>query len=216
MNKTNKKTYLFDFDGTLVDSMPTFVSVMLRILDEHGIKYGDDIVKIITPLGYHGTAEYYRTLGIDLPTDKLVEIMNEYAKHEYAYNILAKDTVIETLNELKKRGYSLNVLTASPHIMLDPCLKRLGVWDLFDNVWSCDDFSTTKSNPKIYQLAAEKLGVDVKDVIFVDDNVNAVKTAKVAGMQSYGIYDDSSKEYEDEMRKVCDHYVKCLSELLGI
>ena len=216
MNKTNQKTYLFDFDGTLVDSMPTFVSVMLRILDEHGIKYGDDIVKIITPLGYHGTAEYYRTLGIDLPTDKLVEIMNEYAKHEYAYNILAKDTVVETLNELKKRGYSLNVLTASPHIMLDPCLKRLGVWDLFDNVWSCDDFSTTKSNPKIYQLVAEKLGVDVKDVIFVDDNVNAVKTAKVAGMQSYGIYDDSSKDYEDEMRKVCDHYVKWLSELLGI
>lgn len=216
MNKTNKKTYLFDFDGTLVDSMPTFVSVMLRILDEHGIKYGDDIVKIITPLGYHGTAEYYRTLGIDLPADKLVEIMNEYAEHEYVYNILAKDTVIETLNELKKRGYSLNVLTASPHIMLDPCLKRLGVWDLFDNVWSCDDFSTTKSNPKIYQLAAEKLGVKVEDVIFVDDNVNAVKTAKVAGMQSYGIYDDSSKDYEDEMRKVCDHYVKCLSELLGI
>jgi HAD superfamily hydrolase (TIGR01509 family) len=216
MNKTNKKTYLFDFDGTLVDSMPTFVSVMLRILDEHGIKYGDDIVKIITPLGYHGTAEYYRTLGIDLPTDKLVEIMNEYAEHEYVYNILAKDTVIETLNELKKRGYSLNVLTASPHIMLDPCLKRLGVWDLFDNVWSCDDFSTTKSNPKIYQLAAEKLGVKVEDVIFVDDNVNAVKTAKVAGMQSYGIYDDSSKDYEDEMRKVCDHYVKWLSELLGI
>ena len=42
------KTYLFDFDGTLVDSMPTFISVMLKILDEHKIKYSDDIVKIIT------------------------------------------------------------------------------------------------------------------------------------------------------------------------
>ena len=29
--------YLFDFDGTLVDSMPTFVSSMLRILDENGV-----------------------------------------------------------------------------------------------------------------------------------------------------------------------------------
>ena len=51
------KYYLFDFDGTLVDSMPTFVGVMLRILDENGIKYGSDIVKIITPLGYIGTAK---------------------------------------------------------------------------------------------------------------------------------------------------------------
>ena len=58
-------TYLFDFDGTLVDSMPTFVSVMLRILDENAISYSDDIVKIITPLGYKGTAEYFINLGLD-------------------------------------------------------------------------------------------------------------------------------------------------------
>ena len=29
--------YLFDFDGTLVDSMPTFSSIMLNILDEYGV-----------------------------------------------------------------------------------------------------------------------------------------------------------------------------------
>ena len=50
------KTWLFDFDGTLVDSMPTYVSVMLRILNENNMSYGSDIVKIITPLGYVGTA----------------------------------------------------------------------------------------------------------------------------------------------------------------
>lgn len=43
------KTYLFDFDGTLVDSMPTYVSAVLRILDEHSVSYGSDIVKILTP-----------------------------------------------------------------------------------------------------------------------------------------------------------------------
>ena len=37
--KMKYNTYLFDFDGTLVDSMPSFISVMLRILDENGIKY---------------------------------------------------------------------------------------------------------------------------------------------------------------------------------
>ena len=44
------KAYLFDFDGTLVDSMPAYVSVMLRILDESGVKYEKDIIKTITPL----------------------------------------------------------------------------------------------------------------------------------------------------------------------
>jgi len=57
---TNIKTYLFDFDGTLVDSMPTYVSAMLRILDENQISYDKDIVKIITPLGLMGQQNILR------------------------------------------------------------------------------------------------------------------------------------------------------------
>ena len=214
MKRLVAQTYLFDFDGTLVDSMPTFVSLMLRILDEYGIDYEDDIVKIITPLGYHGTAEYYRTLGISAPTDELVRQMNEYAYDEYARNIPAKATVSETLSELKKQGASLNVLTASPHKVLDPCLKRLGLWDLFDNVWSCDDFHTTKSDPRIYQLASERIGVPVDQIVFVDDNVNAVKTAKLAGMRSYGIYDASSEAIIQEMKRTSDKYITSFDELI--
>ena len=207
------KTYLFDFDGTLVDSMPTYVSVMLRILDENGIKYGDDIVKIITPLGYRKTAEYYRTLGVEAPVDELVEKMNAYARFEYENNILAKEGVADTLRKMKARGDDLNVLTASPHTVLDPCLKRLGIWELFTNVWSCEDFATTKADPQIYVSAAEKIGQPVETVIFVDDNVNAVKTAKTAGMISVGIFDESSAEYADEFRGFADGYVESFSEL---
>lgn len=209
-----KETYLFDFDGTLVDSMPTFASLMLRILDEYSIKYEKDIVKIITPLGYAGTAEYFRTLGIKETVSDLVDKMTTYAKDEYTYRIPAKEGVIETLRELKKRGADLNVLTASPHDALDPCLKRLEIWDLFTNVWSCDDFKTTKSNPEIYKAAAELIGESVENVIFVDDNVGAVKTAKLAGMVSYGIYDPSSDDYVDEMKNVSDRYIKSFFELL--
>ena len=188
------KTYLFDFDGTLVDSMPTFVSVMLRILDERNIKYGEDIVKIITPLGYRGTAEYFRTIGAEESADELVEIMNRYARYEYENNIPAKEGVEETLREMKARGYSLNVLTASPHIALDPCLKRLGIFELFDNVWSCDDFNTTKADPEIYKMAAERMGSPVDKVLFLDDNFNADQTAKKAGMAVCGVYDSSEDE----------------------
>ena len=196
------KTYLFDFDGTLVNSMATFSSVMIRILDEHGIKYGDDIIKIITPLGYGGTAKYFRELGIDRTVEDLVATMNEYARPDYENVIPAKESVIETLRALKERGESLNILTASPHIMLDPCLIRLGIYDLFDNVWSSDDFGTTKSNPEIYKMAAERLGVAVGEVIFVDDNVNAVRTAKTAGAVAYGIFDESSADSVEEMKNV--------------
>ena len=96
------KTFLFDFDGTLVDSMPTFVSVMLRILDENDIAYTNDIVKIITPLGYKGTAEYFRKLGLDMPTEEIVSLMNTYALDEYTHRINAKNNVIQTLKKFHR------------------------------------------------------------------------------------------------------------------
>ena len=209
-------TYLFDFDGTLVDSMPTFVSMMLRILDENHIQYGNDIVKIITPLGYAGTADYFIQLGMPLSKEEIMALMHKYALDAYVNEIPAKSNVVAALKEMKARGDSLNVLTASPHPMLDPCLKRLGLYDLFDYVWSCDDFNTTKSNPEIYKMAAEKIGKPVDEIMFLDDNYNADKTAKSAGMLVCGVYDDSSKDYVEEMKTVTDYYIFDFSELPGL
>lgn len=209
-----KQTFLFDFDGTLVDSMPTYAGLMVRILDENNIPYGDDIMKIITPLGFLGTAKYYKTLGINLSEEEMVRKMNEYAYYEYANNIQAKSNVISVLEELKSRGDGLNVLTASPHATLDACLKRLGIYSLFDNVWSCDDFNTTKADVKIYTSAAEKIGAKVGEILFLDDNFNAVKTAKQAGMMTCGVFDKSSESYVDEMKDLADYYIYDFSELI--
>ena len=211
------KTYLFDFDGTLVDSMPAYVGVMMRILDENNIPHDNSIMKIITPLGYIGTAKYYReVMGVSVPEDELIATMHKYAHDEYAYNIPAKSNVIEVLKKLKADGADLNVLTASPHEALDPCLKRLGIFDLFTNVWSCEDFGTTKSDPEIYRMAAEKMGTTVEKVLFLDDNYNADKTAKSAGMKVCGVYDDSSAEYTEEIKGVSDFYINDFIELPGI
>ncbi len=207
-------TYLFDFDGTLVDSMPTYVSVMKNILDENGISYGDDIVKIITPLGYAGTAKYYRELGVDMAEDDLVALMKSRAAYEYENNIPAKPNVVSVVRELKSRGADLNVLTASPHSMLDPCLKRLGIFELFTNVWSCEDFGTTKSDPDIYREAAKRIGRPIEEILFLDDNYNADKVAKSTGIAVCGVYDESSGEYVEEIKAICDMYINDFSELL--
>ena len=57
------------------------------------------------------------------------------------------------------------------------------------------------------------MGCDTSDAIFVDDNVNAVKTARAAGMIAYGIYDPSSEDYKDEMIKEADKYIESFREL---
>ncbi len=207
-------SYLFDFDGTLVDSMPTYISSMLRILDDHNIPYDKDIIKIITPLGLNGTAEYYvKNLGLNITKNQLITLMKEYMLNAYLYTIPAKPNVISVLKKLKQQGASLNVLTASPHITLDACLKRLDFWQLFDNVWSCDDFGTTKADPQIYINAAQKMNTSVNNVLFLDDNLNADTVAKSAGMLVCGVYDKSSEDYIEQIKSVADFYIYDFQEL---
>lgn len=210
-------TYLFDFDGTLVDSMPTFAEIMLRILNENGVTYPDDVIKRITPMGNRKTAEYFIELGLNMTVEQAMDVMRDYFVEAYTYHISAKEGVVETLQALRARGDDLNVLTASPHTSLDPCLRRLGIYDMFTNVWSCDsDFGMPKTDPQIYRDAAARIGVAVEDMIFIDDNLYADIAGKQSGAVVYGIYDASSAEFRQQIRDVTDRYIVDFAELLNI
>ena len=211
------KFYLFDFDGTLMDSMPTVVSSVLRVLDDNSISYGNDLIKTIIPLGLGGTAEYYiNHLGLKIPKEQAVSLMQEYMLDGYFYSIQPKNNVHCVLKKLKAQGASLNILTASPHITIDACLKRLGMWELFDNIWSCDDFATTKADPQIYARAAEKMGTTLANVLFLDDNLGSVTTGKAAGMQVCGVYDSYSEDYKEQIKEIADFYIYNFTELLEL
>ena len=206
-------TYLFDFDGTLVDSMPYFADTIIQLLDKARISYPEDIIKIVTPLGYRGTAEYMIGLGYPSAPEALVNEIIACNTVAYHRSIPLKEGVKEKLLQLKAQGHSINVLTASPHKLLDKCLQRVGIYDLFDNVWSCDDFPYTKADPRIYEEAAKRLGTTVQQCAFVDDNVNAVTTARKAGMLAIGIFDKSSEDFVEEFQAKADRYIFRFAEL---
>ena len=208
------KAYIFDFDGTLVDSMPTWSEKMIRILEHYGVVYPKDVIRRITPLGDIGTARYFREeLGVPATEEELYAQMDAFALPKYRDEILLKNGVEAYLRGMKARGASLHVLTASPHKMVDPCLRRLGVFDLFENVWSCDDFGMTKSQPEIYKEAAGRIGVAVDEAVFFDDNIGALQTAKTAGMHTVGVYDPSGEDFMQQMKETAEGYIFTFEEM---
>lgn len=195
--------------------MPTWSRKVLRILEKRGIEYPPDLLRILTPLGDLGAAAYYhRVFGLTDPDEVLFAEMDEYAVPRYRDEIPAKPEVADALRELHARGKRVSVLTASPHKVVDPCLARNGILDLFEHVWSCDDFFTTKADPMIYHKAADALGCRVNEIIFCDDNINAIRSAKNAGCQTVAVFDESSWEDEALMRAVADRYIYTFKELL--
>ncbi|MBQ8565952.1 MAG: HAD-IA family hydrolase [Clostridia bacterium] len=208
------KKLIFDFDGTLVDSMQGWADFIFDHLDNLHISYPDDIIKIVSPLGTRGAANYLIDLGVDSTVDDLLELMDSFALDEYTYRVPAKAHVIDKLKELKNAGYSLNILTACNHNLLDPCLKRLGIYDAFDNIWSCEeDLSMSKKEVELYTLVSKKLDSVCENCVFFDDNIGALTTAKKSGMITVGVFDATSDDLIDEIKSITDKYIYDFSEL---
>lgn len=209
---------IFDFDGVLVDSMPFNTQAVVSVLDLHSIPYSRrEVVADVTALSRSGIAHYLKErFGVTESEADIVAHIDLESGKAYRACIPAKESVPETLATLRQAGYSLSVLTATPHPLVDDCLKRLGLYDLFDFVWSCDDFGTSKNDPAIFCAAAERLGAKVSDCMMADDNITALTSAKKAGMQIVEVYDDTSSCLEGQIRVLADAYVYRMRDLLPV
>ena len=215
MNSSN--IYIFDLDGTLVDSMPYFSRGMLSIADDAGIKYTDDLIKILTPLGYVGGAEYYiNHLGIEDSVDSICEKVRARLLPEYQHNIPLKAGVKKYLEKLHACGGRLFVLTASPYVMAMASLENNGVSHLFEKIWSVEDFGLTKSDTRLFFKVADTIGCQPHDIHYFDDSLIALKNAKLAGYVTYGVYDAQTEEEVSEMKNsLADTLVMSFTDITG-
>ena len=202
-----RKIHIFDLDGTLVNSMPYYSRGILQVLDEENIPYEPTLIEVLTPLGYTKSAQLYQTMGVPGTVEEIVGRIQVILHHEYAHNICLKSGVDAYLRKLKEEGCTLCVLTASPHIVTDVCLQHNGVYDLFDYVWSVEDFGMSKSETAIYDEVVRRLCCAKEDICFYDDNLTACTTAVQAGWHTCAVNDGQSGEITAALKAVADEYV---------
>ena len=209
-----KAWHIFDLDGTLVDSMSCFRRGILQVLDEDGIPYGPDMADILTPLGYTKSAQLYQTMGVRGTVEEIVSRIQTNLHHQYAHNIRLKSGVDAYLRKLKSEGCGLCVLTASPHLVTDVCLQHNGVYDLFDHVWSVEDYGMSKGETRIYDTVTERLGCDKADIRFYDDNLSACTTAVKAGWYTLAVNDGQNEDLTARLKAAAHGYVADFADLV--
>lgn len=97
-------------------------------------------------------------------------------------SLVPRDDAVPTLQELRRRGHRLGMISACSQDVPD-VWERTPFGSLFDSaVFSCS-VGVSKPDPRIYELAAEELGVDPGDCLFVGDGANdELPGAERAGM----------------------------------
>ena len=90
--------------------------------------------------------------------------------------------VRELLAEIKRRQLPLGLASASLRQWVDATLQGIGLDEEFDATVSASEVANSKPAPDLYLAAAEKLGMDPKDCIAVEDTRAGIASAKAAGM----------------------------------
>ena len=212
----SSKVYFFDVDGTLIDSMQYgWDNVILKYLRDRNIEYPDNIIAETVTKGFMGISNYFvERLGVEKKPQELYDYFMETLEPLYQNEYPAKPYAKEFVEKLKSEGCAVNVISGSPLRFVVPCLKRLGLYGLFDNVFSLEEFGYTKSDKELFLKLAERFGAAPTDCTVVDDSINAVKTAKGAGFNTVGVYDIVGEKDWDEMRAVADKSARNFGELL--
>lgn len=209
------KGAIFDMDGTLADSMYYWGKNFIKIMDDYKVPYPDDILNIITPMGVKMCCEYmHKELGHPLSPETIYREIEDAMIEEYATNIPPKPFAVEYLKKLKSQGVKMCVLSASTHKMIETSAKKCGYFELMEFVLSCEELGISKSQPQIFGIVAEKMGLSLKDVTVFDDNLIAVKTAKLSGASVCAVYDKTSEEYKKEIIASADKFIYSFEELI--
>ena len=201
------KGLIFDFDGTLFDSMfiwDTAGEVYLRSI---GKEPETDLQKILKPMSLLQSAEHIREkYQIPLSIKDIMDGVNRTVEDFYFYTVEPKPGVIAFLEELHRRNIKMCIATATDRYQVEAALQRCKMRHFFSEIFTCTEVGSGKDRPDIFRKAMEHLQTDRTNTAVVEDAYHAAHTAKQDGFLVVGVY-DSHESRQQELLQIADVFL---------
>ncbi len=177
--------YIFDCDGTLVDSMPLHFRAWTASFVHHRAPF-------------EFTEERFYSLA-GVPDATIVEIMNQefgcsldpHEVHEYKKSFFVEHmNELESVPEVEEQLRSIHgkkpvsVASGSDLSIVEPELRHIGLWDFFEIVITPKDVERGKPAPDMFLLAASRMQVAPEECLVFEDGQSGLRAAAAAGMAS--------------------------------
>lgn len=209
------KGAIFDVDGTLLDSMDVWWDLVVEFYRQHGMELSvEQVVAYKDVTLEESIPQIIDDLGLDMTMDEILTILKKMAVKQYEDVIPLKDGVGEYLKMLHDNGVKIAIATSGYEELCKKAFTRLGVWQYIDACAFSSEVGVNKSNPDVYLLAAERLGLDAGDCTVYEDILTGINGAKKGGFMTCAVYDKSSEEETEELKKTADNYITSWRELI--
>jgi len=180
------EAYLFDCDGTIVDSMPLHYVAWVKALSEWGCEFPEPVF-----YAWGGTptadiiAALNRKYGLDMPIEA-VATRKEALYYENLAQLRTIPEVVEQI-ELSHGKIPFAVVSGGTRESVVASLEAVHLLDRFDTLVCAEDYQRGKPDPEPFLVAAARLGVAAKGCLVFEDTEMGIQSATAAGMASVKI-----------------------------
>ena len=177
------RAYIFDCDGTIVDSMPLHYRAWKAALAEWNCEFPEDLFyswggKPVRNI----IADLNQIYSLAMPIDSLA-VRKEALYLAQLPSLKAIPEVVEHITAQHGR-IPFAVASGSRKDSVVGSLTTVGLLDRFDAIVTAGDYIQAKPAPDCFLLAAQRLGVAPKDCLVFEDTQLGIQAATAAGMAS--------------------------------
>ncbi|WP_413191331.1 phosphoglycolate phosphatase [Psychrobacter sp. AT9] len=192
----DKQLLIFDFDGTLIDSVPDLADATNAMLTTLGKEtYPIDSIRNWVGNGSRMLVERALVGKVEVLEGELTAEEADHAEQVFfeAYNnisgskTVAYPDVDNGLKKLKDAGYTLALVTNKPIRFVPKILQSFGWQDLFAEVLGGDSLAVKKPDPAPLLHVCEALNIDPAQAIMIGDSRNDILAGQNANMDTLGL-----------------------------
>jgi pyrophosphatase PpaX len=180
------KAIIFDFDGTLADTLPVCFYAFQAVFKEYDSR---DISpeEIVAMFGPSETGIIKENL-LNRNHQQAIELYYEKYHEKHSQVVPDNEEINDLLNHLKSEGYKLGIVTGKARRSLDISLECLKMNDFFDVIITGDDVDKPKPDPEGINKALTLLNINSSDAIFLGDSDADILAGKQANVYTIGVH----------------------------
>src|SRR3989344_5807487 len=207
------KAIIFDMDGVLINSTPYIEKAFDFLLKQNGIIAPNGYWKNKAGLSLKDTLKIFKEdFGVEFEfqdfAEKVTEIQVKLMKDANEFD---EDIKLHTfLKEAKRENIKLSVATSSRLVRANEFLRLLKIHTFFDVVIGAEDVEKHKPNPDVFLKAANRLDIEPKNCVVIEDALNGIEAAHSGGMKVIG---KVTHNFNENDLKIADLVINDFSEL---
>jgi beta-phosphoglucomutase len=216
----NKKGFIFDLDGVIVDTAHFHFKAWKKTAEELGFDLTEELNEKLKGVSrIDSLQKILDWADVSISKEKFDNLTYEKNEDYLAYvRQMTKDDVLPGVSafieKLKKLGYPIALGSASKNAK--HILERVDLLGMFDAIVDGNSVTKAKPDPEVFLNAAKLLKVDPVDCVVFEDSVAGIQAANIANMTSIGIGDKSILSEADYCFKdFTEINTDFLSQLIG-